>query len=83
VAAPGNLHITTTKNAGKLLAILIAMRMRRYDAGHITQWSTSVASLEATGCRHWASACAILPRQQPRSSILNETTKYYQNTTIS
>jgi hypothetical protein len=35
----------TTKNAGKLLAILIAMRMRRYDTGHIAQWSTSRASL--------------------------------------
>jgi hypothetical protein len=27
----------TKKNAGELLAILIAMRMRRYDAGHIAQ----------------------------------------------
>ena len=40
---------TTTKNAGKSLAISIAMRMRRYDAGHIARWSTSGASLEATG----------------------------------
>ncbi len=48
-----------TKNAGKLLAILIAMAMQRYDAGHITQWSTSRASLKATGCHHWLSACAI------------------------
>jgi len=27
----------TTKNAFELLAILIAMRMRRYNAGHITR----------------------------------------------
>jgi hypothetical protein len=39
----------TTKNAGKLLGILIAMRMQRYDAGHIARWSTSRASLKATG----------------------------------
>jgi hypothetical protein len=29
---------------------MIAMAMERYDAGHIAQWSTSRASLEATGC---------------------------------
>jgi hypothetical protein len=39
-----------------MLAISIAMRMRRCDAGHIAQWSTSRASIEATGCRHWESA---------------------------
>ena len=31
------------------------------NAGHITRWSTSRASLEATGCRHQASASAALP----------------------
>jgi hypothetical protein len=29
----GNNESTTTKNAGELLAILIAMRVRRYDTG--------------------------------------------------
>jgi hypothetical protein len=29
----GNNKSTTTKNAGESLAILIAMRVRRYDAG--------------------------------------------------
>jgi hypothetical protein len=33
----GNNESTTTKNAGESLAILIAMRMQRYDAGHIAQ----------------------------------------------
>jgi hypothetical protein len=33
----GNNELATTKNAGKLLAISIAMRMRRYDAGCIAQ----------------------------------------------
>jgi hypothetical protein len=31
------------------------------------------ASLEATGRRHWASACVILPRRPPWSRILNKT----------
>jgi hypothetical protein len=35
-----NNKLTTTKNAGKLLAISIAMRMRQYNAGHIARWST-------------------------------------------
>ncbi len=47
-----------TKNAGKLLAISIDMQMLRHDAGCIARWNTSRASLEATGCRHWVSACA-------------------------
>ncbi len=52
----GNNELAITKNAGKLLAISIAMRMRQYDAGQIARWSTSMASLEATGCRHRVSA---------------------------
>jgi hypothetical protein len=45
----GNNESTTTKNVGESLAISIAMQTRRYDAGHIARWSTSRASLEATG----------------------------------
>jgi hypothetical protein len=44
----GQQQIDVKQNAGKLLAISIAMRMRRCDEGHITQWSTSRASLEST-----------------------------------
>jgi hypothetical protein len=54
-----------TKNAGellKLIAILIAMAMQRYNVGHISQWSTSGASLEDTGCCHQLSACNVLPQ---------------------
>ncbi len=61
-----------TKSAGKSLAISIAMQMQQYDAGHITQWSTFKASLEATGCCHRLSACAVLPWRPPWSLILNE-----------
>ena len=44
-----NNEINETKNAGKSTTISIAMAMQRYDAGHIARWSTSGASLEATG----------------------------------
>ncbi len=32
-------------------------------------------SLEATGCRHWASACAILPQRPPWSTNTLKTHK--------
>ncbi len=64
----GDNKATATKNAGKLLAISVAMAMQQYHAGHIAQWSTSRASLDATGCRHWSSACAISPRRPPWST---------------
>ena len=59
----GNNESTETKSAGESLAISIAMAMQRYDAGRIGQYSTSRASLEATGWRHWSSACAVSPRR--------------------
>ncbi len=37
----GNNQLMTTKNAGKLLAISMAMAMQRYDERHIARWSTS------------------------------------------
>ena len=66
---------TATKNAGELMAISIAMAMQQYDVGRIARWSTSRASLKATGCRHQASACAILSRWPPWSKKLNKTHK--------
>ena len=59
----GNNESATTKNAGESLAVSNAIRMRRYDAGRIAR--TSMASLGATGCRHQANACAVLPRRPP------------------
>ncbi len=53
-----NKEIDETKNAGKSTTISMAMEMQLYDVGRIARWSTSRDSLEATGCRHWASACA-------------------------
>jgi hypothetical protein len=58
-----NNEIDETKNAGTLTTISMAMAMQRYDAGRIARWNTSWASLKANGCRHWASACAVLPRR--------------------
>jgi hypothetical protein len=61
----GDNKSTATKNAGELMAISIAMAMQWYDTGRIARWITSGASLEATGCSHWASACAVLPWRPP------------------
>jgi hypothetical protein len=66
----GDNVIGDDKNEGKLLAISIAMSMQWYDLGRIARLSTSRASLEATGCLHRASACAVLPRRQPWSMNL-------------
>ncbi len=63
------------KKAGKSMAISIAMVMQRYDVGHITRWSTFRASLEATGCCHRLSACAVSPQQPPWSKNSNQTHK--------
>jgi hypothetical protein len=41
----GDNESTATKNAGELLAILITIRMRRYDAGRIALKNTIRASL--------------------------------------
>jgi hypothetical protein len=72
----GQQQINATKNAGELMTISIAMAMQRYNAGRITLWSTSGTSLEATGCRHRSSACAVLPQQPPWSTTLVENTKH-------
>ena len=71
----GDNNSTATKNAGESMEISIAMAMQWYNAGRIAQWITSGASLEATGCRHRASACAVSPRRPPWSTNSNKTHK--------
>jgi len=71
----GQQQIDGYKNAGELMAVSIAMAMQRYDAGRITQWSTSRASLEATGCRHLLSSRIVSPRRPPWSQNSNQTHK--------
>jgi hypothetical protein len=41
-------EIDGDKNARQTLAILMAMQIRLCNAGHIAQWSASVASCKAT-----------------------------------
>jgi hypothetical protein len=43
----------------------MAMAVRRSDTDSITQWGMSRATPEATGCRHWATTCSILPQWPP------------------
>jgi hypothetical protein len=66
----GNNESTTTKNADESLAISMAMVMQQHrPMEHIH------ASLEATGRRHQASACVVLPQQPPWLMISNKTHK--------
>ncbi len=58
----GNNESTTTKNADESLAISMAMAIEHIQA-----------SLEATGRRHRASACVVLPRRLPWLRISNKT----------
>jgi len=58
------------KNAPTSLAISMAMRIRRYGAERIAQYGRSRATLDATGHRHRASICPVLPRRMPWSLIL-------------
>jgi hypothetical protein len=74
----GNNKINDAKKSGKLLAISITTGMQQSKAGRMAQWSTSRASLEATGCCHWASVCAVLPWRPSWLAILVENTKHYQ-----
>jgi len=53
--------INNRKNAADLLAILMAMRIRRYGAEHIAQYDRSRATLDATGRRHRARIAPYRP----------------------
>jgi hypothetical protein len=62
---------TTEKNAPTSLAISMAMQIRWYGAECIVQYGRFRATLDATGRRHQASICPVLPRRTPSwSSIL-------------
>jgi hypothetical protein len=56
------------------------MWIRWCDAGHMAQWSTPQASLEATGCRHHqVSDCAVSPRL-PAGTMVMEIGEKHTNT---
>jgi hypothetical protein len=48
----------------------MAMRIRRYNAERIAQYGRSMATLDATICRHWSSIRPVSPRRAPWSLIL-------------
>ncbi len=52
-----------------MLAILMAMQIQQCNAGHIAQWSASVASCKATRCHHRASANTVSPWRLPWPTI--------------
>ncbi len=52
-------------NAPHLPTVLMATAVRRSNTDGIAQCSMSRATPEATGCRHWASTCSILPQRPP------------------
>ncbi len=52
-------------NVPCLPSVWIAMAARWCNTKHITQCSMSRATLEATGCRHWATTCSVLPQRPP------------------
>jgi hypothetical protein len=56
---------TTETNAPTSLAILMALRIRRYDAKRIDQYGRSRATLDATGRRNRASIRPVSTRQTP------------------
>jgi hypothetical protein len=52
-------------NAPHLLAVLMATAVRRSNTDGIVQCGMSRATLEATGCRHRATTCSVLPQRPP------------------
>ncbi len=53
------------QNAPPLRPILKALRMHRSNTDSIAQCNMSRATREATGCRHRATTCSILPQRLP------------------
>ncbi len=51
-AARAKANETTMQHVPTLLAILMAMAMRRYDTVRIAQWRRFVAFIKATKCHH-------------------------------
>jgi hypothetical protein len=52
-------------NAPHPLAVLMATAVRRSNTDGIARCGMSTATPEATGCRHWATTCSVLPQRPP------------------
>ncbi len=48
------------------LAVFMAMAVCQCDMKHIAQCNMSRVTPEATGCRHRATTCSVLPQRLPR-----------------
>ncbi len=53
------------QNAPLSRPVLKALRMRRSNTDGIAQCGMSRATLEATGCRHWATTRSVLTQRRP------------------
>jgi hypothetical protein len=56
---------TWRMNAPHLLAVSMATAVRQSNTDGIAQCGMSRATPEATGCRHRATTCTVLPQQPP------------------
>ena len=54
-AAGATANVTTMQHVPTLLAILMAVAMRRYDTECIARWRRFVAFIKATKRHHWVS----------------------------
>ncbi len=53
------------QNAPTSRPVSKALQMRRSNTDGIAWCGMSRATSEATGCRHWATTCSVLPQQPP------------------
>jgi hypothetical protein len=65
------------KNTPPSRAILVAMRIKRYNAKLIARDGRSRVTLDAIRNHHWERICPVLPRQMPWSSILAQKIKLW------
>ena len=68
-------------NAPTLLAMLMAMRIRRYDAKRIAQYSRSRATLDTTGRWDQASIRPVREDQNLRETWMNPEREWHVNET--
>ncbi len=69
-AARATINKTTVQNMPTLLAVLMAIAMRRCNIKHIVQWRRSSAFITATKCHHWASTRSNSVNQSPQCCYL-------------
>jgi len=55
-------NVTTMQHVPTLLAISMAVAMRRFDTERITRWRRFVAFTKATKRQHWASTCSNISK---------------------